>query len=200
MRYVIFVIICLSFIFSAVTGKMSELSAAVLTSCKDAVTLCISLCGTVCLWSGVMKVVERSGAVKKLSVVFARPLALLFPDIDRKGVAMQYIIMNFISNLLGLGNASTPLGIKAMNELKKEQNAGKTATRSMIMLVVMNTASVQFFPSTIAAIRASYGSSSPADIVPCVWIVSAIALGISVMSVFAAEKISLRALRRNKND
>lgn len=197
MRYVIFVIICLSFIFSSLTGRISELSSAALTSCKDAVTLCISLCGTICLWSGVMKVAERSGAVKKLSVIFAKPLTLLFPDIDKKGTAMQYIVMNFISNLLGLGNASTPLGIKAMNELKKEQNADKTATRDMIMLVVMNTASVQFFPSTIAAIRASYGSTAPADIVPCVWIVSLIALGVSVTTVFAADKISSR---RKKND
>lgn len=197
MRYVIFVIICLSFIFSSLTGRISELSSAALTSCKDAVTLCISLCGTICLWSGVMKVAERSGAVKKLSVIFAKPLTLLFHDIDKKGTAMQYIVMNFISNLLGLGNASTPLGIKAMNELKKEQNADKTATRNMIMLVVMNTASVQFFPSTIAAIRASYGSTAPADIVPCVWIVSLIALGVSVTTVFAADKISSR---RKKND
>ncbi len=197
MRYVIFVIICLSFLFSAVTGRMAELSTAVLTSCKDAVTLCIALCGTICLWSGVMNIAERSGAVKKLSVIFAKPLSLLFPDIDKKGSAMQYIVMNFISNLLGLGNASTPLGIKAMSELKKEQNADKTATRSMIMLVVMNTASVQFFPSTIAAIRASYGSASPADIVPCVWIVSVIALGVSVAAVFIIDRI---ASRRNKND
>lgn len=197
MRYVIFVIICLSFIFSSLTGRISELSSAALTSCKDAVTLCISLCGTICLWSGVMKVAERSGAVKKLSVIFAKPLTLLFHDIDKKGTAMQYIVMNFISNLLGLGNASTPLGIKAMNELKNEQNADKTATRNMIMLVVMNTASVQFFPSTIAAIRASYGSTAPADIVPCVWIVSLIALGVSVTTVFAADKISSR---RKKND
>lgn len=197
MRYVIFVIICLSFIFSSLTGRISELSSAALTSCKDAVTLCISLCGTICLWSGVMKVAERSGAVKKLSVIFAKPLTLLFHDIDKKGTAMQYIVMNFISNLLGLGNASTPLGIKAMNELKNEQNADKTATRDMIMLVVMNTASVQFFPSTIAAIRASYGSTAPADIVPCVWIVSLIALGVSVTTVFAADKISSR---RKKND
>ena len=197
MSYVIFVIICLSFLFASVTGKMSDLSSAALTSCKDAVTLCVSLCGTICLWNGVMKVAERSGAVKKLSCVFAKPLGLLFPDIDKKGTAMQYIVMNFISNLLGLGNASTPLGIKAMNELKKEQKADKTATRSMIILVVMNTASIQFFPSTIVSIRASYGSASSSDIVPCVWIVSAIALGASVISVFAADKISSR---RKKND
>lgn len=196
MSYVIFVIICLSFIVSSVTGKMSELSMAALMSCKDAVTLCISLCGTICLWNGAMKVAQRSGAVKKLSFIFTKPLGLLFPGIDKKGTAMQYIMMNFIANLLGLGNASTPLGIKAVQELKNEQKAEKTATRDMIMLVVMNTASVQFFPSTIVAIRASYRSTTPADIVPCVWIVSLIALGVSVVTVFAAERISSRRKKK----
>lgn len=129
-------------------------------------------------------------------IIFTKPLGLLFPGIDKKGTAMQYIMMNFIANLLGLGNASTPLGIKAVQELKNEQKAEKTATRDMIMLVVMNTASVQFFPSTIVAIRASYRSTTPADIVPCVWIVSLIALGVSVVTVFAAERISSRRKKK----
>ena len=111
-------------------------------------------------------------------------------------LAVMIIMMNFIANLLGLGNASTPLGIKAVQELKNEQKAEKTATRDMIMLVVMNTASVQFFPSTIVAIRASYQSTTPADIVPCVWIVSLIALGVSVVTVFAAERISSRRKKK----
>ena len=140
MSYVIFVIISLSFVFSACNGTMNDLSVAALTSCKDAVTLCISLCGTICLWSGIMNVAGKSGIVSGLSRLLSKPLSLLFPDISRKGSAMHYIILNFISNLLGLGNASTPLGIKAMQELKEEQKAKKNATRSMIMLVVLNTA------------------------------------------------------------
>ena len=188
MSYVIFVIISLSFVFSACNGTMNDLSVAALTSCKDAVTLCISLCGTICLWSGIMNVAGKSGIVSGFSRLLSKPLSLLFPDISRKGSAMQYIILNFISNLLGLGNASTPLGIKAMQELKEEQKAKKNATRSMIMLVVLNTASVQLFPSTV--IRASYASESPADILPCVWVVSALSLTLSVLSVFVFEKIS----------
>ena len=193
MSYVIFVIISLSFVFSACNGTMNDLSVAALTSCKDAVTLCISLCGTICLWSGIMNVAGKSGIVSGFSRLLSKPLSLLFPD---KGSAMQYIILNFISNLLGLGNASTPLGIKAMQELKEEQKAKKNATRSMIMLVVLNTASVQLFPSTVIALRASYASESPADILPCVWVVSALSLTLSVLSVFVFEKISSR---RRKN-
>lgn len=197
MSYVIFVIISLSFVFSACNGTMNDLSVAALTSCKDAVTLCISLCGTICLWSGIMNVAGKSGIVSGLSRLLSKPLSLLFPDISSKGSAMQYIILNFISNLLGLGNASTPLGIKAMQELKEEQKPKKNATRSMIMLVVLNTASVQLFPSTVIALRASYASESPADILPCVWVVSALSLTLSVLSVFVFEKISNK---RRKNE
>lgn len=114
------------FCFSACNGTMNDLSVAALTSCKDAVTLCISLCGTICLWSGIMNVAGKSGIVSGLSRLLSKPLSLLFPDISSKGSAMQYIILNFISNLLGLGNASTPLGIKAMQELKEEQKAKRT--------------------------------------------------------------------------
>ena len=172
MSYVIFVIISLSFVFSACNGTMNDLSVAALTSCKDAVTLCISLCGTICLWSGIMNVAGKSGIVSGFSRLLSKPLSLLFPDISRKGSAMQYIILNFISNL------------------KEEQKAKKNATRSMIMLVVLNTASVQLFPSTVIALRASYASESPADILPCVWVVSALSLTLSVLSVFVFEKIS----------
>ena len=105
MSYVIFVIISMSFVFSACNGTMNDLSVAALTSCKDAVTLCISLCGTICLWSGIMNVAGKSGIVSGLSRLLSKPLSLLFPDISSKGSAMQYIILNFISNLLGLGNA-----------------------------------------------------------------------------------------------
>ena len=178
MSYVIFVIISLSFVFSACNGTMNDLSVAALTSCKDAVTLCISLCGTICLWSGIMNVAGKSGIVSGLSGLLSKPLSLLFPDISRKG------------------NASTPLGIKAMQELKEEQKAKKNATRSMIMLVVLNTASVQLFPSTVIALRASYASESPADILPCVWVVSVLSLTLSVLSVFVFEKISNK---RRKN-
>ena len=142
-----------------------------------------------------MNVAGKSGIVSGLSRLLSKPLSLLFPDISRKGSAMQFIILNFISNLLGLGNASTPLGIKAMQELKDEQKAEKNATRSMIMLVVLNTASVQLFPSTVIALRASY-AAKPCDILPCVWVVSVLSLTLSVLSVFVFEKISNK---RRKN-
>ena len=108
MSYVIFVIISLSFVFSACNGTMNDLSVAALTSCKDAVTLCISLCGTICLWSGIMNVAGKSGIVSGLSGLLSKPLSLLFPDISRKGSAMQYIILNFISNPVSYTHLTLP--------------------------------------------------------------------------------------------
>ncbi len=183
MNYVFFFLIFVSFVLSLAGGNMNKLTSAALTECTSAVTLAISLCGTICFWSGIMKVAEKSGVVGALSRLFSPFLRLLFPSIDKKSKAMSYIVLNFISNLLGLGNASTPLGIKAMNELKNEENADNTATDSMIMLVVLNTASLQFFPATITAIRVKYESAAPTEILTCVWAVSVVVLTVSVLAV-----------------
>ena len=197
MKYVIFFICAASFVSSCLNGRINELSNAALTGCKDAVTLSITLCGAIAFWSGIMNIANRSGMVSFLSKILFRPLSFLFPGIKKNGKAMQYIVLNFISNLLGLGNASTPLGINAMRELKEEEKCDKTASRNMIMLVVMNTASIQFFPSTIVALRASHGALNAADIVPCVWIVSLCSLSISIISVILFGKITAR---RNKSN
>ena len=139
-----------------------------------------------------MNVAQKSGIANKLSKIVSPLLRLLFPKINPNGNAMSFIVMNFISNLLGLGNASTPLGIKAMNELKKEEGNPQKATFSMIMLTVMNTASIQLFPSTIVAVRAKYGSASPADILPCVWIVSVFVFAVCVLCTFIFESVTKR--------
>lgn len=192
MKYVIFFMCLTSLLVACCFGRINELSNAALTGCKEAVTLGITLCGTISFWSGIMNIARRSGLVSFLSKILFRPISLLFPGISKNGKAMQYIVLNFISNLLGLGNASTPLGIKAMGELKKEEQCKETASRNMIMLVVLNTASLQFFPSTVVALRASHGAEYAADIIPCVWIVSVLSLSISVFSVFLFGKITAR--------
>ena len=199
MNYVFFFLIFASFILSISGGNMDELSSAALTECTNAVTLAISLCGTICFWNGIMKVAEKSGTVSALSKLFSPFLRLLFPAIDKKGKAMSYIVLNFISNLLGLGNASTPLGIKAMNELKSEENADDTATDSMIMLVVLNTASLQFFPATITAIRVKYESAAPTEILPCVWAVSVVVLTVSVLAAKLISRFRLRGKAHKKS-
>lgn len=172
-------IIC-SFIASVITGSTRELTEAVLSEPVNAVELCIYLCGGMCFWGGLMRVAEKSGLTEKLAAVFAVLIGGLFKGIDKQGRAFKAICMNITANLLGLGNAATPFGIEAMKALAEEEKAGDTATPSMIIFTVINTASLTLIPSTALSLRMKYGSADPLEIVPAVWITSAAALFVSV--------------------
>lgn len=169
-----------SFIASVITGSTRELTEAVLSEPVNAVELCIYLCGGMCFWGGLMRVAEKSGLTEKLATVFAVLIGGLFKGIDKQGRAFKAICMNITANLLGLGNAATPFGIEAMKALAEEEKAGDTATPSMIIFTVINTASLTLIPSTALSLRMKYGSADPLEIVPAVWITSAAALLVSV--------------------
>lgn len=169
-----------SFIASVITGSTRELTEAVLSEPVNAVELCIYLCGGMCFWGGLMRVAEKSGLTEKLAAVFAVIIGGLFKGIDKQGRAFKAICMNITANLLGLGNAATPFGIEAMKALAEEEKAGDTATTSMIIFTVINTASLTLIPSTALSLRMKYGSADPLEIVPAVWITSAAALLVSV--------------------
>lgn len=169
-----------SFIASVITGSTRELTEAVLSEPVNAVELCIYLCGGMCFWGGLMRVAEKSGLTEKLAAVFAVIIGGLFKGIDKQGRAFKAICMNITANLLGLGNAATPFGIEAMKALAEEEKAGNTATPSMIIFTVINTASLTLIPSTALSLRMKYGSADPLEIVPAVWITSAAALLVSV--------------------
>lgn len=169
-----------SFIASVITGSTRELTEAVLSEPVNAVELCIYLCGGMCFWGGLMRVAEKSGLTEKLAAVFAVIIGGLFKGIDKQGRAFKAICMNITANLLGLGNAATPFGIEAMKALAEEEKAGDTATPSMIIFTVINTASLTLIPSTALSLRMKYGSADPLEIVPAVWITSAAALFVSV--------------------
>lgn len=169
-----------SFIASVITGSTRELTEAVLSEPVNAVELCIYLCGGMCFWGGLMRVAEKSGLTEKLAAVFAVLIGGLFKSIDKQGRAFKAICMNITANLLGLGNAATPFGIEAMKALAEEEKAGDTATPSMIIFTVINTASLTLIPSTALSLRMKYGSADPLEIVPAVWITSAAALLVSV--------------------
>ncbi len=189
-------IVIFSYFIALIYGKMNELSSAVISECSNAVTLSITLCGSLCLWSGLMNIAEKSGIVNTLSLLLKPFFKLLFPNLKSNSKAMGYIALNFISNLLGLGNASTPIGIKAMEELKKEDNADIYASNNMIMLTVLNTAALQLFPATIITLRAKYGSETPADIIPAVWCVSVLTLCITITAVKAFASISKKKVEK----
>ncbi len=194
MKWIIAGMMILSAVFAAVSGRMSELSTALLEECSGAVQLAISLAGIICLWSGIMRVAQSSGLTGKLAEISAPVLSRLFGGLKKGGKAMQYITLNITANILGLGNASTPFGIAAMREIESEENSGhpEIASDNMIMLTVMNTASLQLIPTTAAALRLSYGSAAPMEILPAVWITSVCALAAAVAAVKICGKIYRR--------
>lgn len=197
MKYVMTGMIVLSLVFAAVTGKMSELSGAFLEECGGAVELAISLIGIIALWSGIMRVAQSSGLTEKLAKLSAPLLSKLFGGLQRNGKAIQYITLNITANILGLGNASTPFGIAAMREIEKEERSpdSTTASKNMITLTVMNTASLQLIPTTAAALRLRYGSQSPMEILPCVWITSVCALAAALTACAIFHRVTRRRLR-----
>lgn len=164
---------------------MGEMSSAMLAKSGEAVELVISLCGIICFWSGMMRVAERAGLVKKLAGLLSPIVGFLFKGIEKGGKAAGLITLNLAANILGLGNASTPLGIAAMKAIADEdKNFSKDAAGDdMIMLAVLNTASLQIIPTTAAALRAANGAEKPFDILPCVWIVSVYSAVIVVAAV-----------------
>ena len=173
--------ILFSFVFACLTGRIDQLSQAVLEQSQGAVTLVLSLLGMLCLWSGLMKVAQEAGLTKHLCKALSPITRILFRGLDPNGAAASAISMNMVANLLGLGNAATPLGIKAMCEMAKEEHAGISATNNMAMLVVLNTASIQLIPTTTALLRMQNGSAAPMEILPPVWIASAVSITVGIV-------------------
>jgi spore maturation protein A len=152
-------------IFAAVNGTMNEVNEAVFKGAREAVTLCIGLISVLVFWLGLMKIAEDSGLLKKLTSLFEPIVKRLFPEVPNNHPALGYILSNMMANMFGLGNAATPLGIKAMEQLKVLNGGKNEASRSMITFLALNTASVTLIPTTVIAIRMNYGSVSPTDIV-----------------------------------
>lgn len=194
MKYVFGGLILLSVIIGFIRGDVSAVSNGIISSCGDAVALAVTLCGIICLWSGIMRVAQTSGLTEVIAKVLSPLLSKLFKGINRKGKAMQYIVLNITANLLGLGNASTPFGIAAMKELEKEEGSEETATDNMILFTVLNTASLQLIPTTAAALRLQHGSSAPMEILPAVWAVSVV----NVILTVTMAKLLGKAYRNRK--
>ncbi|MBS4217264.1 spore maturation protein [Bacillus sp. FJAT-49711] len=152
-------------IFASVNGKMKDVNEAIFQSANEAVTLCIGLISILVFWLGIMRIAQESGLLNKLSNLFKPIIIKLFPEVPEDHPAVGYILSNIIANMFGLGNAATPLGIKAMEQLK-ELNGGKNyASRSMITFLALNTSGLTLIPTTVIAIRMSYQSASPTEIV-----------------------------------
>lgn len=163
-----------SVLFGTLGGTLDAVSAAALSGAASAVTLCLSMAGVICLWTGVMEVMERSGLAEKLARLFRPLLRRLLPRASRDEETLSAVSANVSANLLGLGNAATPLGLKAAARMAK--NSGGVASDELCLLVVLNTASIQLVPATVASLRTAAGCETPFDILPAVWLTSLLAL------------------------
>ena len=181
MSYVFGLMLTISLVFSLLSGDAGALSQGIMEAAGGAIELLLSISGMLCMWSGFMRIAKDSGLIDQLSRLCRPLLRRLYPDVEPDSDAFRYISMNISANLLGLGNAATPLGISAMRELR-HISGSDTASDSMVTFVIMNTASIQLLPTTVAALRKSYGSSHPFDILVCVWITSALALTAALVS------------------
>ena len=159
--------VCVALIYGAATGQ----SAAVGTAAAQGVTFCLTVGGMICLWSGVMEVMRRSGIAAGLSRLLQPVLRRLFPRASRDAQTLDALSMNVSANLLGLGNAATPAGVRAAQAMARELRGSK-ASDELCLLVVLNTASIQLLPVTIAAVREVAGAAVPFDILPAVWVTS----------------------------
>ncbi len=192
MKAILIIIPLISLIFAVINGNVGEMSSAILDRSGEAVTLAISLCGIMCFWCGLMRVAEAAGLVEKAARLLSPLISLLFGGLKKGGKAAQLIAMNLAANMLGLGNATTPLGINAMHAIADETGADGIADDNMIMFAVLNTASLQIIPTTAAALRSANGAENPMEILPCVWIVSVYAAAIAVTAAKIMGRISRR--------
>lgn len=160
----------ISFIYAILNGNIEEFNNSIFTSCAQTVDLILKLFGTMCLWNGLMKIVQETSLMKKLTKIISPLMKILFPKMKKEDKEYKEITINIIANLLGIGNAATPLGLKAMQTMQEKNPQKDRITDSMAMFIVLNTASIQLIPSTVIAVRASLGSVNPNQIIVPVWI------------------------------
>lgn len=176
----------LSIVFGVLNGRISEVTNALYTGAGDAIGVCITLAGIMSLWGGFIKIAENSGATDIIGKMLSPIVRILFPTLKKGSRAANAISMNMAANMLGLGNAATPLGIEAMKQLQAINPDKTTASNNMVTFVVINTASIQIVPTTISALRSKYGASNPMDVLPLILITSLLCLlvGLTVNFLF----------------
>ena len=180
------IFIILSVTYGIFSGNLSNLNSSIFESVNDAIKLTINLLGTMCLWCGIIQIANKTSVIEKLTKILKPLIRIIFPEVKRGSNVEKEISMNMIANILGLGNAATPLGLKAMKSMQDENPQKDTLSNSMAMFIILNTASIQIIPTTVIAIRNSLGSSNPTSIVFPIWIVSicSATFGIVVTKIF----------------
>ncbi len=169
------------FLFAAANGRVEAVTQAAFEGAETGVTVCFGLISILVFWLGLMRIAEDAGLLKKLAAVLRPAVRFLFPDVPRDHPAVGYILSNMSANLFGLGNAATPMGIKAMQELQKLNPDKRTASPAMCTLLAINTASITLIPTTIIAIRMSYHSANALEIVGTTLMATIVATGAALI-------------------
>lgn len=181
------VMVAASVVCGLATGRMEAVSAAAMEGAASAIQLSLSMAGVLCLWSGVMEVMSQCGLSTLLAKAFRPLLRRLLPRASRDSETLAALTANVSANLLGLGNAATPLGIRAARRMA--EGCGGIASNELCLLVVLNTASIQLLPTTIASVRSAAGSASPFDILPAVWISSVLSVAAGLGSAWLFSRL-----------
>lgn len=173
--------IIISIFYAILSGNIENINNCIFESAENAVKLTLTLLGATCLWSGIMEIASKTDIIKYLSAILQPIIKKIFYNFDSNKKSYNNIIMNIIANILGLGNAATPLGLKAMGELQKENANKDELSDNMMMLIVLNTASLQVIPTTVIAVRKSLGSNNPTQIIFPVWIATVCAAVVGIL-------------------
>lgn len=190
MNYIFYFLIVISIITGAINGRLSEVVNAILTGADKSVKIALSLAGIMAFWLGIMKIAEKSGLVELFARLIKPITKRLFPDIPEEDAAIGDIAMNFSANALGLTNAATPIGLKAMKELQEHNKNKKTASNAMCMFLGMNTASFQLVPATVIAVLVGAGYQNPTEIIAPTLIVTSFTFLCAIFLAKVFEKIS----------
>ena len=179
--------VAISFLAAVFSGNGSALAAAIPKGAQEGFLLAISLAGSICLWTGVGKLMEQAGLTGLLSKLFRPMLRRLFPSTRKDTHLENCLSANICANFLGLGNAATPMGIQAAQRLARGQQG--IASNELCRLIVLNTASIQLIPANVAAVRVSLGCSSPFDILPAVWVTSLCSASLCVIAAWLLGRV-----------
>ncbi len=188
-NYIWFILIFIGILTSIINGNVQAVTDAAIQSARNAVELSLGLIGVMSMWLGIMKIAEKSGLINKISAILKPLLVHLFPDVPPNHPAMGSMIMNISANILGLGDAATPLGLKAMQELQTLNKTDDTATDSMCTFLALNTSSITLVPATVIAYRTAAGSQNPTQIIGPTILSTIIATTVAIIAVKLLSKL-----------
>lgn len=174
--------IIISFLYAIYSGNIFNVNNSIFESTDKTVELCLTMFGTLCLWNGIMKIAIKTSLIEKLTKFLKPIITFIFPEIKNDKKITKEVSMNMVANILGLGNASTPLGLKAMDSMQKINKDKSKLSNSMAMFILINTASLQIIPTTVISIRNSLGSENPTKIIFAVWIATIAAFATAIIA------------------